>query len=101
MQPAAAQILERQVDAAAREIVLDVAQDVGQLQRDAEVQRVVARPVAPAAEDPDADQADRRGDAPAVLEQVVERLVPRRVEIHRHAVDDVLERLARQVELAR
>ena len=43
VQPHAAQILERQVDAAALEIALDVAQDVGQLQRDAEVQRVVAR----------------------------------------------------------
>ena len=38
------EVVERQVDAAAREIVLDVAQDVGELQRDAEVQRVVARP---------------------------------------------------------
>ena len=44
---------------------------------------------------------DRRGDAPAVLEQLVERLVARRVEIHRDAVDHVLERLARQVERAR
>ena len=44
MQPCAAQILERQVDAAALEVVLDVAEDVGQLQRDAEVQRVLAAP---------------------------------------------------------
>ena len=40
------EVLERQVDAAALEVVLDVAEDVGQLQRDAEVQRVVARPLA-------------------------------------------------------
>ena len=56
---------------------------------------------APAAEDPDADQADRRRDAAAVFEQIVERLVARRVEVHRDAVDDVLERLARQIELRR
>ena len=37
------QVVERQVDAPALEVGLDVAQDVGQLQRDAEVERVVAR----------------------------------------------------------
>ena len=92
------QVLERQIHAAAREIVFDVAENVRQLQRDAEVERVFARRGASTAEDLDADEADRRRDPPAVLEQIVERLVSRRVEIHRDAVDDVLERLARQVE---
>ena len=44
------QIVERQVDAAALEVVLDVAEDVRELQRDAQVQRVVARALVPAPE---------------------------------------------------
>ena len=70
-----AQIFEWQVDAAAGEVVLDVAENVRELQRDAEIQGVGAGAFVAAAEDPDADQADRRRDAPAVLDQIVERLV--------------------------
>src|SRR6202040_3125862 len=70
----------------------------GELQRDAEVQRVVARALAPATPDADADHADGRRDASAVLEEIPERLIARGVEIHRDAVDDVLERLAREIE---
>ena len=93
------QVVERQVDAPPLEIGLDVAQDVGQLQRDAEVERVVGRPRAATAEDPEADHPDRRCHPAAVFEQIVERLIARRVEIHRDAVDHILERLARQIEL--
>ena len=41
--PKRAQVVERDVEAADAEILLHVAQDVGQLQRDAEIDRVVAR----------------------------------------------------------
>ena len=92
------EIVERHVHAAARQIVLDVADDVGELQRDAEIQRVVARLRIAAAEDPDTDQADRRRDAVAILQQIVECLIPRRVEIHRHAVDHVGKSIPWQVE---
>src|SRR5262249_18371547 len=76
----------------------DVAEDVGQLQRDTEVQGVGARASVPAAEDSDADQADSGRDAPAILYEIVERLVARPVEVHLDAVDDVGKRLPRQVE---
>ena len=46
--------------------------DVGELQRQAEVHGVVAAARVAAAEDVEADDPDRRGDAPAVLAQVVE-----------------------------
>src|SRR5439155_21098707 len=93
-----AEILERQIDATSTQIVLDVAHDVGELERDAEIQRVIAGGIARAAEDLDANQTDRGGYAPAILEQIRERLVSVPVEIHRHAVDYVREGLPRQVE---
>src|SRR5581483_12103896 len=97
---ARAQIGERQVDAAALEIGPDVAQDVGQLQRYSQVQRVLRRRVARAAEDANADQAHGRRDATAVLEEIIERLVAAVDQIHFDAVDDIRERLTRQVERA-
>src|SRR6185369_17063120 len=78
----------------------DVAQDVRELERDAEIERVVARAVASAADDLDADKPDGRGDAPAVLKEVVERLIPVGVEVHRDAVNYIFECLPRQVERA-
>src|SRR5207342_3448605 len=51
-----------------------------------------------AAKNPDADEANRRGHTAAVFEQVVERGVAGSVQIHRDAVDDILERLPRQAE---
>ena len=91
-------VLERQIHAASREVVGDVAQDVRELEGDAEVDGVIPGPVVPAAEDPDADETHRRGDAAAILVEIGERLVARGVEVHRDAVDDIVERLTRQVE---
>jgi hypothetical protein len=45
-------VFERQIHAASREVVGDVAQDVRELKGDAEVDGVIPGPVVPAAEDP-------------------------------------------------
>src|SRR5262249_57104151 len=74
------------------------AQDVGQLERDAEFEGVVVGAGMTAAEDANTDEANRRRDTAAVLDEVVERRVTRLLKIHRHAVDHVLERLTRQIE---
>ncbi len=92
------EILEREVDAPPLVVTPDITKDVRQLQRHAEVQGIVLRPLASAAEDPDADHADRRGHAPAVFEQLHECVVPRLVDVHRHAIHHILERLSRQLE---
>jgi hypothetical protein len=87
----AAQFVLRQVDAAVIEVGLHVAHDVGELQGDPEVHRVVAPARMAAAEDVQADEPDRRGHAPAVLAQIIEGVVAAMAEIHLHAVDEVFE----------
>src|SRR5207248_401203 len=71
------QVVERQVDAAAREIVLHVTNDVRQLQRKAEIECVFARFVGSASEYLDANQSHGRRNPAAVLGQLAERLVSR------------------------
>ena len=92
------EILLRNVDATLLEIAPHVAQDVGQLQGDAEVDRVLLRRRLAAAEDVEADEPDGRRHANAVLVEVVERLVAARPEIHLDAFDERLERRPRQAE---
>ena len=93
------QILRRQVDAPAAQIDGHVADDVGQLQRDAEALGIGQTPDVTVAEDLDADQTHRRRDSTAVFEQGVEGLVSRMREIHLDAVDQRFEPGARKVEL--
>src|SRR5687767_4059223 len=65
------QILLRQIDSAALEIDPDVANDVGDLQREAEVEGVFSRSRVAAAEDLDADQPNRGRHAAAIADQLV------------------------------
>src|SRR5262245_22132724 len=62
------------------------------------VQRVLGRPAVLPSEDTEADKPDARADPPAVLEELVERLIARPIEIHRDAVNYVIEGGPRQVE---
>ena len=52
------QILEREIDAPTRQIILYIPEDIGELERHAELERVVARALVLAAEDLDADHPD-------------------------------------------
>ena len=92
------QIFLRQIDAALLQIGLDVANDVGHLQRQAEVEGVLARARIAAAEHLDAHHADRRRHAAAIADQLIEGVVARAMQIHLDAVDEIVERLARQRE---
>src|SRR5262249_52206912 len=85
----APQVLERQIDAAAAAVLRDVAQYVGELKGDAEVDRVVARARVAMAEDLDAEEADGRGDAVAVAVQLVEVVVAPAGEVGLDAGDEV------------
>jgi hypothetical protein len=88
----------REVHAAAGGVLGDVAEDVGVLQREAEVLGVAAGGVGLVAEDGDAQEADARGDAVAVQAQLGHVGVGGAVEVHRHAGDDLVEGVARVVE---
>ena len=63
------QLVHRQVDAAAARVVADVANDVGELHRQAEAVRVVDRRRVRAAEDVGRDLADDAGDEIAVARE--------------------------------
>src|SRR5206468_10330292 len=65
---------------------------------DAEVERAFTRGLASTAKNSDAHETDGRRHSPAVLEEMREGFVARRIEIHRDAIDTILERLTRQVE---
>src|SRR5262249_58441879 len=81
------QIFLGHVDATAAGIRLHVAHDIGQLEGDPEIDGVLAGPGVGIAEDLDAAEADRRGDAIAVRVELLEGLVGRAVEIHLDARD--------------
>src|SRR6267378_6989820 len=89
--PEAGEIFLRQVDTAPDRVVGDVPQDVGELQGQPQLYRVLPRPRVRVLEDLDGGQAHRRGDALAVDTQAGERRVARRREVHPAAGDDVLE----------
>ena len=88
----AREIVERQVDAAAREVAGDVAQDVGQLQRDAEIDRVLL-----ARRDPGSRRSRTHISPTAEATrmqysvELLERLVAPPVQVHLDAVDQRLE----------
>ena len=85
------QFVERQVEAAARQIGRHVAQDVGQLEGQAQFLGVAAGARILVAEDLDADEADRGGDLVAVGPKIAEGGETHRLEIHRTTVDELLE----------
>ena len=81
-----------------RGVLCDVAQDVGELERQPQLDRVVARARVVVAEDLDRGEPDRRGDALAVDAQLGKGRVAPRGQVHPAARDDVLERPARDRE---
>ena len=93
-----AQILERQIESPLRQVHRDVADDVGQLQGDPEIGRVLLRRPSRVPKMFKADQADGRGDANAVLVEIGERLVAAGAEIHLDPFDQRLEGAPWQVE---
>ena len=86
------QLVLRQVDTAERPVLGNVADDVDELKCDAE--RLGALPLGSAVHR-DARDADGPGDAPAVAAEILERRVPRLLGVLDAAVDEVVERLAR------
>ena len=96
----APQVGLREVDAPDARVHLDVSKDVGDLERDAQVHRVLARPRVRVAEDLDAAEPHRGGHAIAVGVERVEGLVGGMVHVHLHPRDDLLERGARDREAA-
>src|SRR6266511_1213902 len=92
------QVLLWQIDAPARGVLFQIAQDVSQLQGDAEVDGVILRAQASISEDLYAHQPRDRGDAVAVLMKLVEGLISVAQQVHLAAVDHLLEILFRHRE---
>ncbi len=93
------QAFARQIQPAEAGVLVDVAQDVGQLQRAAEMMREQDAVVLRQAEHPHRQPSDRAGDAVAIQ---IERRQIRRADVlrhvHLHAVDDGEEILALETE---
>ena len=93
------QAFARQIEPAEAGVFVDVAQDVGQLQRAAEMMRERDAVVLGEAEHPHRQPPDRAGDAVAIE---IERRQVRRADVlrhvHLHAVDDGQEILALEAE---
>ncbi len=85
------EILMRNVDPPHLRVALHIAHDVGQLQRDAEIDRIPLRARPRRTEDPAAHESHRRGHMPAVPAQLLERRIARALEIHLHARDQIEE----------
>ncbi len=94
-----AQRLARQIEPAHRRVLVEIAQDIGQLQRAAEMMGERQSRLARHAEHPHRQPADRAGDAVAIK---IERRAIGRADvgddIHLHAVDDGEKILALQIE---
>ena len=88
----------RQVDAAAARILADVANDVGELEGEAEIVGVLQGAPVFVAEDLGGEQADHAGHPVAVEVQRLEVGIAGLRQVHFHAVDDLGEQLLRQVE---
>src|SRR3989441_156559 len=93
-------LVQRDVDSPAQGVHLEVTEDVRELQGDAEVDGIVAAAGVAASEDRQTDETDGRGDAAAVDAQLVEVAVARLPQVHRHPVEEILERLPRNIEAA-
>ncbi len=86
---AAAEDVVGHVEPAELPVLVDVAADVGELHRHAQVGGVLQRRLVRDPEDVAHHQADGAGDAEAVREQVVERRVAMPVGIHPHAGEEL------------
>src|SRR5207247_6086710 len=89
------EVFLRHIHAPGPGVGADVADDVRELECLAQLDRVLARAGVGVAEDLDAAEPDRRGDAVAVRVELLRRLVGDAVEVHLDAVDDRLECRAR------
>ena len=98
----ALEVLARQVDAAGRDVLGEVAQDVAELEREAEVvgERRAGRAVG-AVEDAEREPADRARDAAAVVLELGEGRVLGAAHVHLGAVDELAERAERDRVAAR
>ena len=94
----AAEVFEREVNAAASGVFANVAQDVGELESHAAFlgQRQSAAGIE--AEDMDDGQADDRGDLVAVAVELVEGFEAARLQVGDHAIDHFAEVLVRNAE---
>src|SRR6266581_226605 len=90
---ASGDFVQGQVDATARGVGLEVPEDVRELQGDPEIDGVGPAPAVAAAEDRQADQTHGRGHPEAIDPQLLEVPVACLPEVHRHTVEEVLERL--------
>src|SRR5215470_19250727 len=88
----------RQVNAAAAGVLADVADDVGELEGDAQIARVVSRSRAGVAEDFRRQQPDDAGDVVAIVLERRKVEITVLLKIHAHSVDDGLEVRLRKVE---
>lgn len=91
------QFIDRQVDAAAPRVVADVADDVGELERQSQLAGIVQRARILVAEHAGRQFADHAGHVPTVLAQAGPVQVAGLVQVHLHAVDDGQQTLARDV----
>ena len=93
--------LARQIEPADARILVEVAQDIGELQRAAEVMRERKAGIALHAEHPHRQASDRAGDAVAI--EIERRAIGRADighDVHLHAVDDGEKILALKIECA-
>ena len=89
-QPEGGQLVLRQINPAGCPIFAHVAQDVGELQRHAELDRVGDRLAARKADDVHGKKADGRSDAVAVGGQIIEGSVAGGRQVTRHPIDQLL-----------
>ena len=95
--PESLQILHRKINPSQLGILGDVAEDVGELEGDAQLLGIAFHDRAGCAEDPGAEQADHRGDPVAVGAEFLKGRVAgalRLPHIHEHATHDLREQVA-------
>ena len=100
MTPKFPQIGERQINPAAFGVGADVTQDVGELQRLAEINGIIAARGILIAENLDAQQADNRGDAMAIEFELRESFIALDLQIHLATLDQFIEEREREPEFA-
>src|SRR5690606_30070326 len=84
------QLVDRQVDAAAPRVVADVADDIGELKRQAQLGGIFERARVGVAEYPRGQFADHAGGVPTVVAQRRPVQIARLVQVHFHAGDSGL-----------
>jgi len=89
------EVFFRKIDPSLRCILLDVAQNVRELERDTKIDGVLLRYFEPIAKDLNANEADNAGDCIAVVFEFVEGLVAVAHEVHLDTIDQRKEILLR------